>query len=346
MGKSRTPKAPATTSADTEQDGVASVGRRALIRRAATVAAAGIGGIAATEMLSAGPAAAAIGDPLLLGGDGSNDPVNNAQTQKTVITSSAPSATFDVRHGSKIANMRLAPVDDSVDYGGDTPAGDPAATMLGGELLNLTEDVDDGAGGTLHIDTLFWMAGDNNAGNLDNLAVVLTTATGTVFVPYGPFRALGTRSSPLRQLVVDPTVLDSQHRLIGGKTLELDLKDFVNFAYAVHFNLTVVGSTSGGYLTAFGAQDSGGDPDRPLASNINFSKAQVIANHGVSPLSSLSTLYIFASATTHVVLDIQGWTLPDFSFLNTGSGGGLMNKQARPKGLGVVRRPVQRNRKG
>jgi hypothetical protein len=116
----------------------------------------------------------------------------------------------------------------------------------------------------------------------------------------------------------------------------------VVFAYAVHFNLTVAGSASGGFLTAFGAQDTNGDPDRPLASNINFSKAQVIANHSVSPLSNFGSLYIYASATTHVVLDIQGWTLPDFSFLGSGSGGGLMNKQAKPKGLGVVRRPVQR----
>jgi hypothetical protein len=344
MGKSRTPKAAASTNAgEIDQDSAPAVGRRALIRRAATVAAAGIGGIAATEMLSAGPAAAAAGDPLNLG------ELNNADDQKTIITSTAPSATLDVRHSGKIANLRLAPVDDSQDYGGDPIHGDLAGTMLGGELINLTETVDLGGGATQDIDTLFWMAGDNAAAGLDNLAVVLTTATGTVFVPFGPFRALDTRSSSLRTHILNgPAVLDSQHRLIGGKTLVLDLSDFVEFAYSVHFNLTVTTSTSGGYLTAFGSQDTNGDPDQPLASNINFAKGQVIANHGISPLSSDGTLYIFASSTTHVVLDIQGWTLPDFSFLNPGAGGGLMKQSARSskaKGLGVVRRPVQRNRK-
>ncbi len=50
MGKSRSDAGPS------EQTPDETVGRRALLRRAATVAAAGIGGVAAAEMLSAGPA--------------------------------------------------------------------------------------------------------------------------------------------------------------------------------------------------------------------------------------------------------------------------------------------------
>jgi hypothetical protein len=190
------------------------------------------------------------------------------------------------------------------------------------------------------------MAGDNAAGGLHNLAVVLTTATGTVFVPYGPFRALDTRSASLRTLILNPSVLDSSHRLIKGKTLELQLDGLVEFAYAVHFNLVAVSTTASGYLTCFGSQTAGGGPARPNASNINFAKGVTIANHSVSPLSDRLSLFIYAASTTHVIVDIQGWTLPDFSFLinNTGAKAGLRSKQA--KGLGVVRRPVQRNRKG
>jgi hypothetical protein len=350
MGRSRTPRAQSSTSTPQQTspdplDGEERVGRRALMRRAATVAAAGIGGIAATEMLTASPAAAASGDPLLLGGDGTATAVNNAQTHKTIVTSTAPSATFDIRHSGNIANLRLAPIEDSVAYGDPaTGNGDAGGTMLGGELLNLTEAVPGSAAG---IDTLFWMAGDNSANDLSNLAVVLTTATGTVFVPYGPFRALDTRND--RTLLASTTVLDSLHRLRAGQTLELQLDSFVQFAYAVHFNVTAVTPVGTGFLTAFGSQTTGGGPARPLASNINFTKNVNIANHSVSPLSDRLSLFIYASQTTHVIVDIQGWTLPDFSFLLANAGaataGSAKLRAQQAAGLGVVRRPVQRNLK-
>jgi hypothetical protein len=346
MGKSRSTRGQAsnTTAAETAAgpaEGLEQVGRRAMLRRAAGLAAAGIGGIAATEMLTAGPASAAAGDPLTLG------QTNDAGNAKTSVNSGAPSATFTISHDNNIANLRLVPVEDSVAYGDPvTGNGDANNTMLGGELINLTEHVDDGTANGQDIDTLFWMAGDNSAGHLDNLAVVLTTATGTVFVPYGPFRALDTRSN--RTLLASQSVLDSSHRLIGGKTLELQLDSFVQFAYAVHFNITAVTPTNGGFMTAFGSQTSGGAPLRPNASNINFTKGVTIANHSVSPLSSGLSLFIYASATTHVIVDIQGWTLPDFSFLfSNGSGkmaGSQFRSQATQDGLGVVRRPVQRNK--
>jgi hypothetical protein len=325
------------------------VGRRALLRRAATVAAAGIGGIAATEMLTASPANAAAGDPMVLG-------PNNGTTARTTLTSAAATgSTFEVSHSAKIANVRLAPVDDSVDYGGPTnPQGDPNGTMLGGELINLTETVDTGTG-TADVDTLFWMAGDNSTSDLANLAVVLTTATGTVFAPYaytdsngvpiGPFRVLDTRSNRTR--LATQTVLDSSHRLIGGKTLELQLDEFVKFAYAVHINLTAVTPTGGGFLTAFGSQDSGGLPLRPTASNVNYSTGVTIANHTVSPLSDVFSLYIYASKTTHVLVDVQGWTLPDFSFLNVlQAKAGALRATTANRGLGVVPGPMPRRTTG
>jgi hypothetical protein len=345
MGKSRETRAHAKditppAGGPAALDGTPEVGRRALMRRAAGLAAAGIGGVAATEMLTASPASAAAGDPMTLGQS------NDAGNAKTIVNSGAPSATLDVRHDSNIANLRLAPIEDSVAYGDpDTGNGDTGGTMLGGELLNLTEHVDDGTVSGQDIDTLFWMAGDNAAKDLSNLAVVLTTATGTVFVPYGPFRALDTRSN--RSLLASTTVLDAQHRLVGGKTLELQLDGFVQFAYAVHFNITAVSPAGGGYMTAFGSQTAGGGPARPTASNINFTKSVTIANHAVSPLSDRLSLFVYASQTTHVIIDIQGWTLPDFSFLLGNAGakaGAKFRSQATKNGLGVVRRPVQRNK--
>ena len=344
MGRSRTPRAQSSTSTPQQTtpapvDGEEQVGRRALMRRAATVAAAGIGGIAATEMLTASPAAAASGGNAILGA------VNTSGPDTTVFSSAAGSSTVEVRHTNNIANMRLAPMEDSQAYGDPTTGnGDGGGTMLGGELLNLTEAV---TGSPTGIDTLFWMAGDNSAKDLSNLAVVLTTATGTVFVPFGPFRALDTRIN--RALLASQTVLDSQHRLIGGRTLELQLDTFVQFAYAVHFNITAVTPAGGGFMTAFGSQTVTGAPALPKASNINFQKGVNLANHSVSPLSDRLSLFIYSSQTTHVIVDIQGWTLPDFSFLlaNAGAatGGSATLRAAQAKGLGVVRRPVQRNLK-
>ncbi len=50
-------------------------------------------------------------------------------------------------------------------------------------------------------------------------------------------------------------------------------------------------------------------------SNLNFTKGVTIANSGLSPLSDGTSIFIYASQTTHVILDLQAWTLPDFSFL-------------------------------
>ncbi len=309
MGRSRNPQA----QNDQNDQGRAassgeSVGRRALLRRAATVAAAGIGGVAATEMLSAGPASAAAGDALLLQAG------NDAGTNRTTLTSAATTgSTMEISHSAKIANLRLPPVDTAVDYAGDkthTRQGDLGGKMAGGELLNLTESVKDPKTGLVSdVDTLFWMAGDNASKDLTNMAVVLTTATGTVFAPFGPKRVLDTRKSSGRTLLTPKSgALDSSGRLRAGKFVELKLASFVIFGYAVHFNLTATGEAAGGYLTVWGAGA------QPSASNLNFQKVS-IANHGVASLSANMSIFIYASQTTHVILDVQGWTLPDFSFL-------------------------------
>jgi hypothetical protein len=300
MGKSRSD---APTSAQTPDE---TVGRRALLRRAATVAAVGIGGIAATEMLTAGPASAAVGDNLKLGDDST---INDAAGNQTSMTSStALGASLEIANTGLTANVRLVPVDTADDYGGSTINGDPGANMLGGELLNLTEDSTNSQGQPITVDTLYWMAGDNADGQLENLTVVLTTATGTVFAPVTPNRILDTRSTLGRSLIVNHSALDSSGRLLVGQALELDITGFVNFAYAIHFNLTATAETGNGFLTAY----PGGT--RPPTSNLNYSLGKSIANSGLSPLSGNGSIFIYSSKTTHVLLDLQGWTLPDFSF--------------------------------
>jgi hypothetical protein len=309
------------------------VGRRALIRRAATLAAAGIGGVAATEMLSASPASATTG-AMQYG------QAQDAGASDTTLTSNATNgATLVLGHTNGLTPLRLQDSGDSASFA------DSGGKLLGGELVNLTETVPSGAG-TATVDTLFWMAGDDADSQLENLAVVLTTATGTVFAPVGPTRVLDTRSTALRTLLVSQAVLDSSHRLIGGKTLELQLDGFVDFAYAVHFNITAVTPTGPGFLTAFGSQTGTGTPAKPNASNLNYTTNVTIANHGVSPLTDRLSLFIYASKTTHVVVDVQGWTLPDFSFLVSSPAKAKGALRAGTNSLGVVRRPMPRRKTG
>jgi len=72
-------------------------------------------------------------------------------------------------------------------------------------------------------------------------------------------------------------------------------------------NLTVTGPWSSGYLTAY---PCGGA--RPVVSNLNFGAGETVANAAVVPASSIGTVCVYASATTHVVVDLDGtFSSPD-----------------------------------
>jgi len=71
---------------------------------------------------------------------------------------------------------------------------------------------------------------------------------------------------------------------------------------AVSLNLTVVSPATGGYLTVWPC-----DVDKPLASNVNFSAGQVVANGVVAPVSATGEVCVFASTETDLVVDLAGW---------------------------------------
>jgi hypothetical protein len=148
-----------------------------------------------------------------------------------------------------------------------------------------------------------------------------------------PNRILDTRNAAGRALIANHSALDSSGRLIGGQSLELQLDSFVIFAYAIHFNLTATQETASGFLTAY----PGGT--RPSASNLNFGAGKSIANSGLAPLSTNTSLFIYSSKTTHLILDLQGWTLPDFSFL-IGNSPDLAKAQAKVAGAKPARSSV------
>jgi Cysteine-rich secretory protein family len=73
-------------------------------------------------------------------------------------------------------------------------------------------------------------------------------------------------------------------------------------ATAVVLNVTVTGSAAAGYLTVWPA---GGAV--PLASNLNFTAGQTVANLVQVGLGAGGQVSIYASTTLHVIADAEGW---------------------------------------
>ena len=73
-------------------------------------------------------------------------------------------------------------------------------------------------------------------------------------------------------------------------------------AAAVVLNVAVTGTERGGYLTVYPC-----DAPRPLASNLNYSAGQTIANTVTSKVSANGKVCIYTSAPTHLIADINGY---------------------------------------
>ena len=73
-------------------------------------------------------------------------------------------------------------------------------------------------------------------------------------------------------------------------------------AAAVVLNVTVTGPARAGYLTVYPC-----DATRPLASNLNYSAGQTIANTVTSKVSAAGKVCIYTSEPTHLIADINGF---------------------------------------
>ena len=71
---------------------------------------------------------------------------------------------------------------------------------------------------------------------------------------------------------------------------------------AVILNATVVGSAGAGFLTIF---PTGGS--LPLASDVNYATADIRPNLTVVKVGAGGAIDLYASTTTHVVIDVAGW---------------------------------------
>lgn len=281
------------------------VGRRMLLRGGMVAGALGVGGLAGSTM-AATPASAATSDPVLQG-ETNNVGTNQAATEITTANSSpAAPALILTNTGSPGTNeaspvLRLTPAVSDLYNPASKPAGGDMFATYDGNLW-FTHDVPGYTGGPF-------------------AAPVHTDANSNSFAPLAaPVRILDTRPSVTggKAHVIDKTgKFDSHGRLIAGKTIHINLTSLVYFGDAVTANLTAVRPTSNGYMTIWSGIGS-----VPTASSINFVTGQVIANLAMVGIADYTTsggtyisdtVAIYAHSTTHVLLDVSGFSVGDFA---------------------------------
>jgi hypothetical protein len=87
-------------------------------------------------------------------------------------------------------------------------------------------------------------------------------------------------------------------RLAAGATLRVPV---AAGAPAAALNLTVTWPRASGYLTVWPC-----DEPRPLASNLNYTRHQTVANLAVTRLAVDGSACVYSSADAHVVVDLEG----------------------------------------
>jgi hypothetical protein len=89
-------------------------------------------------------------------------------------------------------------------------------------------------------------------------------------------------------------------RIRAGTTRYVDL-GVGNTARAALVNLTMVDSLGSGYVVA-----SEGRTEHPPSSNLNITTGEVAANTSIVPVDASGHIVLFASVTTHVIVDVLG----------------------------------------
>ncbi len=121
-----------------------------------------------------------------------------------------------------------------------------------------------------------------------------------MFTPSVPFRLVDTRETarPEMHLGTNGTAV------VAGQTLVVQVagtRGVPATATAVSLNLTVVGATLPGFITAWPCGE------RPATSTANYDISEAISNGAQLPLSATGALCVFAQRDAHVIIDVNGW---------------------------------------
>ncbi|OWV07392.1 hypothetical protein B5D80_14635 [Micromonospora wenchangensis] len=271
--------------------------RRRLLRRAAAVAATTAGAGVAAAVGLPGTARAAPGDHLTMG------TTNDAGSATTTLSLSYAGLTLRNTAG---APLRLVPGEQVYPQVLDAPTGTIAVDPLGDVFVQAGWPGDE-------VNSWLW-----------------TSEWATTSVPVRPTRVLDSRDPDLRRTIVaGASTLDPTGRLTPGNPIVLSLDHLVRDGYALKGNVTVVGMTGPGFLTAWG---SGA---RPTVSTVNWSAGgQILSNFLFAELGTLggyrSVLTVQVSAPTHVIVDLTSLLVGHPSQVVTVGGGAAPASAADP----------------
>jgi hypothetical protein len=127
-------------------------------------------------------------------------------------------------------------------------------------------------------------------------------AAGAALTPVGPTRVFDTRIGSASQLLrtVDAT------KIAAGEFIEVRFTDLGGIVPAggvgaVSLNVTAADPDQAGFVTVYACGA------RETVSSVNFDAGQAVANAVIAPVSGDGTVCFYASATTHLIVDINGW---------------------------------------
>jgi hypothetical protein len=277
-----------------EDQGTAAEGameRRAALRRGAAVLA-GVAGLGVAGALTSSPANADAGDNLVLGAQ------NDAGATTTSLTSSADSGTLALSNSAAGAPLRVAVSESGI-----------SAQSVAGDIFSV-----DGAGdGSIALPVYTHITGTGED-DLPLASLVFTDFTAFQPIPVIPTRVLDTRNAAGRSRLVNVPAgtLDSTGRIIGGRSVTLSLADLIGSDGGVFANVVSTGSTAGGFLQIYPAEP------RPGASTVNFAAGQTIANFSFTGIDiGAFTVKIFASVTSHAIVDVTAFATGSPAFINS-----------------------------
>jgi hypothetical protein len=312
-----------------EQDeGKRSLGRRALLTRGSVVAA-GVVGAGAVATAVAGPASAQATTAVDMN---TANPAGTNLAQPTELDADNDTAPAFILNNTGIDAVTTGTT--TIDYAGpnlqltpNTAAGSAVSpSAIGGALTTTGSGTYTGA---------LWFTHDFGGTPADIVsAPVHTEATANVYAQLlAAVRVLDTRSASGRANIVNPSGnLNSAGQLESGKTIYINLDNQVYYAEAVFANVTVTDPLEAGFLTIWS-----GATTLPVVSAIDYAKGETLCNFIASAVGeleessteTLNVVAIYADKTTHVIMDLAGFTMPGFEYAKFEAGSANQARNAR-----------------